>query len=153
MGFSAHGKFCIQTHARIMRIDARGPWNLECTSEYARELERCLHSMSAPFAILAVSHEQAILSPDAEHVLRLNVRERVARGCVAQATVLGDVREIVIARARYRRIYQDEGLRFEIFTTDVPAMQWLAKCGFPEVTKLHDGLARAEEPRQRRGRQ
>jgi hypothetical protein len=146
MGFSLHGKFCIQKQARIMRIDARGPWNLECTTEYARELGRELEAMTPPFAILAVSFDQALLSQEAEEILRLNVRARVERGCVAQATVLGDLRETVVARARYRRIYLTEGLLSEIFTTTPPAIQWLVNCGFPEAANLEPGMEHAPHP-------
>lgn len=148
MEFASHGKFCIQAQQRVIRIDARGPWNVECTAEYTRQLQQCMQQIGAPFAILAVSYDQAILSPEAEEVLRLNVRERVARGCVAQATVLGDLIETFVARARYRRVYMSEGLRHSLFTTTAPAVQWLINCGFPEAATLKPGLLHADEARQ-----
>jgi hypothetical protein len=148
MEFASHGKFCIQARPRVIRIDARGPWNVECTAEYTRQLQRCMEQISVPFAILAVSYDQAILSPEAEEVLRLNVRKRVALGCVAQATVLGDLIETFVARARYRRVYLSEGLRHSLFTTAAPAVQWLVNCGFPEAAMLKPGLLHADEARQ-----
>jgi hypothetical protein len=128
-----------------MRVDARGPWNLECTTDYVRQFEACMHDIPKPFGVLMISHEQPILGPDGEEVLRRSVRERVALGCRAQATVLLDRSTIEVARAQYARVYVPEGLKHEIFRAIEPATQWLNDNGFPDVMKLCRDESRTQQ--------
>jgi hypothetical protein len=83
-----------------------------------------------------ISHEQPILGPEGETVLRASVRERVALGCAAQATVLLDPTTISVARAQYRRVYDPEGLHHAIFSEIGPATLWLIDNGFADIKKL-----------------
>jgi len=83
-----------------------------------------------------ICHEQPILGPEGETVLRASVRERVALGCAAQATVLLDATTIEVARAQYRRVYDPEGLHHAIFRAIEPATQWLIGNGFADIKKL-----------------
>ena len=134
--FTAHGEFTIRSYGQVMRVDARGPWNLECTTDYVRQFKACMHDIPKPFGVLMISHEQPILGPEGEEVLRRSVRARVALGCRAQATVLLDPTTIEIARAQYGRVYVPEGLNHAIFRAIAPATQWLSDNGFSDVKKL-----------------
>jgi hypothetical protein len=136
MGFTTHGQFVIHTDRRILRVDAWGPWNLECTLDYSREMKRHIETMPTPFAILAISHEQAVLGPEAEAILRYNVRWRVSHGCTAQATVLEDLGETAVARSLYKRLYVPEGLIHGVFRDVAGGAQWLVDRGFPEAVEL-----------------
>ena len=131
--FTAHGEYSIFTFGRLVCVDAWGPWNVERTIDYVRQLKRHLEEMPKPFGLLMVSHEQPILGPDGEAVLREHVRDRVRLGCAAQATVLLESSTASIAEAQYRRIYVPEGLRYEIFYKVAPAVKWLVDSGFTDV--------------------
>jgi len=134
--FASHGEFSIRSHGHAMRVDARGPWNLECAAEYVMQFKGCIRHIAKPFAVLMVAHEQPILGPDGEAVLRSSVRERVALGCRLQATVLLESSTVDIARAQYARIYVPEGLNHEIFREIAPAVDWLVAQGFADVRRL-----------------
>lgn len=134
--FAAHGEYVIRCHGRVARIDAWGPWNTERTLEYAQRLHACIAAMPTPFALLAISHVQPILSPEAEAILRLNVRERVRLGCKAQATVLLDPSTKGVALAQYRHIYVPEGLHHAFFRSVGNAIAWLADIGFADSVFL-----------------
>lgn len=134
--FAPHGEFTIRSYGQVMRVDARGPWNLECTADYVRQFKVCMRDVAKPFSVLMICHEQPILGQDGESVLRSSVRERVTLGCRAQATVLMDPSTVEVARAQYARIYIPEGLNHAIFRAIAPGMQWLMDHGFPDVTKL-----------------
>src|SRR6185312_5124890 len=88
--FAAHGEFTIRKCGRVLRIDTWGPWNVERTVDYAESLKACMEAMPKPFGIMMISHVQPVLSPEAEQVLSLNVRQRVLIGCSAQASVFLD---------------------------------------------------------------
>jgi hypothetical protein len=133
MIFEAHGNFILRTQGRILRVDAWGPWNLECTLAYSQRMIECIRLLVSPYAILAVSHEQPILSPEAEKVLQDNVRQRVNLGCGAQATVLTERSGQHIAHSQYERIYTSEGIPYGLFTTLRTAQEWLVECGFPDA--------------------
>ena len=134
--FASHGEFSIRSHGHAMRVDARGPWNLECAAEYVMQFKACIRHIAKPFAVLMVAHEQPILGPDGEAVLRSSVRERVALGCRLQATVLLESSTVDIARAQYARIYVPEGLNHAIFREIGPAVDWLIAQGFEDVRRL-----------------
>lgn len=134
--FAPHGEFTIRSYGHVIRVDARGPWNVECTADYVRELKVCMDDIAKPFGVLMISHEQPVLGPEGEDVLRSSVRERVALGCRAQATVLLEPSTIGVARSQYARVYVPEGLNHLIFDAIEPAMQWLIDRGFPDVKKL-----------------
>lgn len=134
--FASHGEFSIRSHGQALRVDARGPWNLECAAEYVLQFKACIRHIAKPFAVLMIAHEQPILGPDGEAVLRSSVRERVASGCRVQATVLLEASSVEIARAQYARIYVPEGLNHEIFREIAPAVEWLIGQGFGDVRKL-----------------
>jgi len=131
--FAAHGEYVIRCHGRVARIDAWGPWNTERTLEYAQRLHACIAAMPTPFALLAISHVQPILSPEAEAVLRLNVRERVRLGCKAQATVLLDPSTKGVALAQYRHVYVPEGMHHAFFHNIEKAVVWLLDAGFVDA--------------------
>jgi hypothetical protein len=95
-----------------------------------------MEAMPKPFAIMMVSHVQPILSPEAEEVLRLNIRLRVLLGCSAQATVFLDPLTLFLAQPQYRHMYVLEGLRHAIFYAVGPAAQWLIDSGFTDVKGL-----------------
>ena len=135
--FAAHGEYSIRTCGRVVRVDAWGPWNLECTRDYAQHLKTCIAEMPSPFGMLMVSHMQPILGPEGEAVLAENVRERIALGCTAQATVLLDPATVVVAEAQYRHVYVPAGLRYAIFYEIAPAAQWLVENGFSDVRGLY----------------
>jgi len=139
--FAAHGEFTIRSCGRVVRVDTRGPWNRECTLDYARELRICIERIPTPFGVLMVSHEQPILGPEGEEILRLSVRERVAFGCAVQATVLLERSTAGIARVQYQRVYVPERLQHAIFQAIAPAKRWLIDHGFTDVK----GLCRNEE--------
>ena len=143
--FAAHGDYAIKRWGHVARVDAWGPWNTERTLEYAKQLRSCCEAMPKPFALLAVSHVQPILGPDAEAILRLNVRQRVLLGCVAQATVLLDPATTGVAHAQYRHIYVAEGLRHAFFESIDSATQWLLDMGFAEVQHLCADTSRQSE--------
>jgi hypothetical protein len=150
MTFEPHGNFVLRSRGRVLRVDAWGPWNLECTTDYARCLLDCARELPRPFAILAVSHIQPILSPEAEAVLQDNVRGRVALGCVAQATVLQEQPGLLIARSRYERMYLAEGIPHELFNTIADAQRWLNQLGFADALHAwHDDAAGAAVDQQR----
>jgi hypothetical protein len=134
--FAAHGEFTIRSYGPVMRVDARGPWNLECTADYVLQFKTCMHDIQKPFAVLMISHEQPILGPEGEEVLRSSVRERVELGCKAQATVLLDPSSVEVARAQYARVYVPEGLNHAIFRSIAPAAEWLTEQGFAVVKRL-----------------
>jgi len=134
--FAAHGEYVIRRHGRVARVDAWGPWNTERTLEYAQRLHACIEAMPTPFALLAVSHVQPILSPEAEAVLRENVRERVRLGCKAQATVLLDPSTEHVALAQYQHIYIPEGMHHAFFRSIEKAIVWLLDAGFVDAWLL-----------------
>ena len=134
--FAAHGEFTIRSCGRVVRVDARGPWNSECTIDYVRELRACMEDIPTPFGVLMVSHEQPILGPEGEEILRLSVRERVSFGCAAQATVLLERSTAAIALAQYQRVYVPERLQHAIFPAIAPATRWLIDHGFTDVKDL-----------------
>jgi len=142
--FASHGEFNIRSYGHVMRVDARGPWNLECTRDYVRQFKACMTDIAKPFGVLLISHEQPILGPDGEEVLRSSVHERVAQGCRAQATVVLETAMLAVARAQYGRVYVPEGLNHAIFGAIAPAAQWLSDNGFPDVTKLCREASREE---------
>jgi len=137
--FAAHGEYILRRCGRVARIDAWGPWNVERTADYAERLTACMQAMPKPFGMMMVSHVQPILSPEAEEVLRLNIRQRVLLGCTAQATVFLDPETEFVANARYRHLYALEGLRHATFYAVAPATQWLIDCGFTDVKGLRQG--------------
>lgn len=142
--FAPHGEFTIRSYENIIRVDAQGPWNVECTTEYVRQLKVRMRDIAKPFGVLMISHGQPILGPDGEEVLRSSVRERVALGCKAQATVLLEPSKTVeVARSQYARVYVPEGLNHAIFRAIAPAAQWLIEHGFADVLRLctDDGVA------------
>jgi hypothetical protein len=134
--FTAHGEYTIRKCGRVVRVDAWGPWNVERTADYAQRLTACMEAMPKPFGMMMVSHLQPILSPEAEEILRVNVRQRVLLGCTAQATVFLDLATVFIAQSRYLDIYVSEGLRHAIFHAITPAAQWLIDNGFSDVKGL-----------------
>ena len=134
--FAAHGEYTLRRCGRVVRVDGWGPWNVERTADYAEQLKACMEAMPKPFGMMMVSHVQPILSPEAEEVLRLNIRQRVWLGCSAQATVFLDSSTEFLAGLQYRHMYVLEGLRHEIFYAVAPAAQWLVDCGFTDVKGL-----------------
>jgi hypothetical protein len=106
-----------------------------------------MEDIPTPFGVLMVSHEQPILGPEGEEILRVSVRERVAFGCAIQATVLLERSTIEIARAQYQRVYVPERLHHAIFEAIGPAARWLIDHGFTDVKGLcrHDEIARDAE--------
>lgn len=140
--FAAHGEYTMRRCGRVVRVDAWGPWNVECTLDYAQQLRACMESMPKPFGMLMISNLQPILGPEAEAVLLQNVCERVLLGCTAQATVLLDSDTAGVATAQYQHVYTKAGLRHRIFDAVAPAVQWLIDSGFTDVKGL-----RPEEPR------
>jgi hypothetical protein len=151
MVFEAHGNFILRTQGRILRVDAWGPWNLECTLAYSQRMIEFIRRMEAPYAILAVSHEQPILSPESEKILQDNVRQRVDLGCGAQATVLTERSGQRIAQSQYQRIYTAEGIPYGLFTNLRDAREWLMECGFPDAELgWQDDLVEAMIARQQR---
>lgn len=142
--FASHGEFTIRSYGQVMRVDARGPWNLECARDYVRQFKACMADIAKPFGVLLISHEQPLLGPDGEEVLRSSVRERVEHGCQAQATVVLETAMIAVARAQYGRVYVPEGLNHAIFGAVAPAAQWLSDNGFSDVKKLCRDTARGE---------
>jgi hypothetical protein len=142
--FAPHGEFTIRSYGQVMRVDARGPWNLECTADYVRQFKARMRDTAKPFGVLMICHEQPILGPDGEALLRSSVRERVALGCRAQATVLLDPTTVEVARTQYARVYVPEGLNHAIFRAIAPAMQWLIDHGFVDVKKLCRDESRPE---------
>jgi hypothetical protein len=131
--FAAHGEYTLRRCGRVVRVDAWGPWNVERTTDYAQRLKMCMEAMPKPFGIMAILHLQPILSPEAEAVLRANIRQRVLLGCAAQATVFLDPLTLFLAQPQYRHMYVLEGLRHAIFYAVAPAAQWLIDCGFTDV--------------------
>jgi len=134
--FAAHGEYTLKRCGRVVRVDAWGPWNVECAADYTRQLRACMEAMPKPFGMIMVSHVQPILSPEAEEVLRLNIRHRVLLSCSAQATVFLDPSTELLAKLQYRHLYALEGLRHAIFHAVAPAAQWLIDCGFTDVKGL-----------------
>lgn len=134
--FAAHGEYTLRRCGRVVRVDAWGPWNAERTTDYAEQLKACMQAMPKPFGMMMVSHVQPILSPEAEEILRANIRQRVLLGCSAQATVFLDHITVFLAQTQYRHMYALEGLRHAIFYAVAPATQWLIDCGFTDVKGL-----------------
>jgi len=151
MVFEAHGNFILRTQGRILRVDAWGPWNLECTVAYSQRMVECIRRLEAPYSILAVSHEQPILSPESEKILQDNVRQRVALGCGAQATVLTERSGQRIAQSQYQRIYTAEGIPYGLFTHLREAQEWLVECGFSDAAlRWQDEVVEVARARQQR---
>lgn len=134
--FAAHGEYTIRRCSHVLRVDAWGPWNIERTVDYVQQLKAYIDVLPVPFGLLMVSHVQPVLAPEAEAILRMNVRQRVVLGCTAQATVLLDPASVGLAKSRYTTLYVPEGLRHAIFYTINHAAQWLTDSGFPEVAAL-----------------
>lgn len=145
--FATHGEYTLKRCGRVVRVDAWGPWNVECTTSYVEQLDSCMTAMPRPFGVLMVSHVQPVLSPEAEEILRHNVRRCVLLGCAAQAIVLLDPSTEFLARSQYRNMHALEGLRHAIFYSVSPAAQWLIDCGFTDVKGLRRDASN-DAPRQ-----
>jgi hypothetical protein len=137
--YMSQGEYAIRAFGRVIRVDAWGTWGVDQTLAYAHDLKRRIEGMPAHFSIMAVSHGQSLRCPEAEAIMRYSVRWRITRGCVAQATVVGDRMLADMARTEHKTLYVNEGLKQDVFCTSREAETWLAGQGFPEAANIEMG--------------
>ncbi len=126
--FSPHGGIVsIQRIDRILRIEGGGATNPEGVRQYLGLLDGWMAEIGGqPWAVLAIVVDQeALLTPDAEALLRDQVCALSRRGRIAMGLVCPPRPGRQVLIGQWQRIYLDSGCAMRIFDTEPEARQWL----------------------------
>lgn len=126
-----HGVYTIETHGRILFIDAEGPWNTESVRAYKQDMLEATVSMgSDPWALIAVLHGESLFTPEAEQEMTAMVewRKRYGMSCAALVSSYSIGRSMV--ERQFGRIYTETGVSYRFFDTSEQAFEWLKAQGF-----------------------
>jgi len=126
MIFNEHGVFKISVEAKLLFIDATGPFNEESVKHYNKDLESCIVQLEASQWNQIVSfHKMSIFTPEAEGRLTETLIKRRSRGLIACAVILADVDYKSSVKEQLSRCYRSAEVEHQYFDSMAKAQQWI----------------------------
>jgi len=126
MEFKEHGVFQVHVEAKVLFIDATGPFNEESVKQYNIALESCIKQLEASLWNQIVTfHQMSIFTPKAEELLTKTLIKRRSRGLTCCAAILCDVDFISSVKEQMSRCYLSAGVEHQYFDSMVKAQQWI----------------------------
>lgn len=126
-----HGVYTIETHGRVLFIDAEGPWNTESVMSYKRDMHEATLAMgSDPWAVIAVLHGECLFTPEAESEMVAMAEHRIQYGMKCVALVSSDVIGRSMVERQFGRIYRTAGVECQFFHDNDSAFRWLRSKGY-----------------------
>ena len=111
MKFREHGVFEIETAARLLLVDATGPFNEELIKRYNKALESCIEQLEGShWSQIITLHQMSLFTPEAEKVLIDTLIKRKSRGLLASHVILEDVEFKPWVKEQLNRCYSAAGV-------------------------------------------
>lgn len=137
MTLAAQGHYKIEAQGNILLVDAHGPFCDETTELYLQDMYQACETYSGqPWGLLATFYGKSVFTPDAEDALVKITKFRVERGMIANASIIIDSRTADIQQMQLRRVYQQCGITFHVFSDIDSAREWLEGFIEQETKKL-----------------
>ena len=126
MEFKEHGVLNVHVEARLLLIDATGPFNVESVKQYNIALESCIQQLEASqWNQIVTFHKMSIFTPDAEDLLTKTLIKRRSRGLIYCAVILTDVDFKPSVKEQMSRCYRNAGVEHQYFDSVVKAQEWI----------------------------
>lgn len=126
MTHAEQGTYQIEAQGNIVIVDAHGPFNEDVTEHYVKDMyAACEHFTGQPWGLLATFYGKSVFSPEAEEALVEMTKYRVEKGMIANASVIIDSSSADIQQMQLRRVYQQCGVTFFVFSDIDSARTWL----------------------------
>ncbi|MES2102441.1 MAG: hypothetical protein V4634_00365 [Pseudomonadota bacterium] len=145
--FELHGDFTLSVEGNILISLVRGPFNVECTRAYLRELTPVAQTLAAAGSWAGITEYSvsALFPLDSSVIMRKNMEiavkhlKLVANCWVVPPTVEGY--GIVYNQARH---VFDGILPFEVFESSADARAWTRRQLAPHLSSTATGMARSD---------
>ncbi len=124
--FKEHGTLEIEVEGQMLRIEGKGPWNLESLQQSGRVAAPKVEPLLGKrWVVLAVLHGQAVYVPEATEALVDIVKEDKRNGRVASALVVSDCDSPHFSELHISAIYTRANEDFAFFEDEESAKAWL----------------------------
>ena len=128
MRFKEHGVFEIETEARLLLVDATGPFNEELVKRYNEALESCIQQLEfSQWSQVITLHQMSLFTPEAEKVLIDTLIKRRSRGLLAGYVILEDVEFKPWVKEQLNRCYTVAGVELHFFDSTSEAKKSLTR--------------------------
>ena len=126
MIFKEHGVFKVSVEAKLLFIDATGPFNEESVKYYNKALESCIRQLEAsPWNQIVSFHKMSMFTPEAENRLTETLVKRRSRGLIYCAVILADVDFKSSVKEQMSRCYHSAGVEHQYFDSMANAKEWI----------------------------
>lgn len=125
--FPSHGGLrSAWREGRIVYAHGAGASNVEAMAAYHRTLQALVAELAGSrWGVIGSSDDEALLTPEAEELMRTTAARLTLAGRVAVALVLPQSAALHLMRAQWTRIFEDAGCAFAFFDNRADARVWL----------------------------
>ena len=128
MKFKEHGVFEIKTEARLLLVDATGPFNEEVVKRFEKALESCIQQLEFSHRNQIITlHQLSLFPPGAEEIFTDTLIKRRSRGLLAGYVILEDVDFTSLVKEQLSRCYRIAGVKHHFFDSTSEAKERLTR--------------------------
>lgn len=127
--FPRHGKFSVEVDAKMLVVNATGPFNEELVKDYKMAVDAAVAHLSegSGWGQVIVLEKESLFTPDAERVLVQSLKNRKRTGLKASAVVLMEnVTGRSLIKQQMSGAYEKAGIEFTFSDTISSAKAWLS---------------------------
>lgn len=121
-----HGSFQFEISGSVIVIQARGPWNENCVSQYQQQYHALQQGFGGkPYGELLSIIDEGLLIPEAYEQLRDGLKYSVKNGLVCTAVMLDKCSSRFCTQRQFKQLYADTGVNSAFFQEQDAALLWL----------------------------
>ena len=126
MKFKEHGVFEIEIAAKLLLVDATGPFNDEVLKHYNKALEACIQQLEdSHWNQIITLHKISLFTPEAEYILTQTLIKRRSKGLLAGYLILEDVDFKSLIKGQLSRCYSKVGVEYHFLDSTSEAKKRL----------------------------
>lgn len=134
--YREHGTYNIDIDNNTLIIDAKGPFNIELITHYHSDLLNSIEWLDVnvgKWNQIIILHEESLFTPDAAEKLMEVNRWKKTKGLDRSAIVLINPIGSLLISKQLHRLYQEAGIKIQMFEDIRTAKCWLAQSNKVDV--------------------
>lgn len=117
--------YAIKLIDNILHVQLTGPFSEEIVKKFDAEINLCIEGADKPWASLTTYCGNGVFTADAEQALIKMIDHRIAKGMVANASIIQDSHHTDVQQMQLHRVYSHSDIPFHVFSDPLCAKEWL----------------------------
>lgn len=125
MTTSEQKDYAIELIGNILHVRLTGPFSEDIVKKFDAEINLCIENAEKPWASLTTYYGNGVFTADAEKAMIEIIEHRIAKGMVANASIIQDSNHIDVQQMQLHRVYSHSNIPFHVFSDPYNAQEWL----------------------------